>query len=703
VARATPEVALAENGPMMDLFASRALWHLGRTGLLIPFTSEGFRKYSQEYRNPWRGIVQLEEHAGRTLASTTATLHVPWDAASSHGVVAVRLHGDSAGRRLSVRLNGRPLGNLKLEAGWHQAILPVPPALLVAGENTLAIATGKKGALFHSIEFALGDSTAALGGEWPAASPATAVPLAGERRAGLSGFARLWLPVEIPQDGWLVVDTATGAGPARVRISATPEGQPAKVLLDEPQAAGSVRPRRLSLAELSGKLVALELAVPEGRPSDVAWLAPRILLPAAAVRPRPAPAKNLIMLIADALRADKLPMYGESRVRVPRIAKAAGANGVTFTATQAASPSSPPSHASIESGCLPRSHGILGDKSKVNPGTPMVSAILAKTGIATEFVGDAGFAMNRLQPVSRWTEFHQPGKEGKGGDCTAVVKQILAFADKQAGQRFFVAAVAFEAHTAYVYHPGITEHYFAGPFDEAIGKRPDGVILTAIVGGRLKMTPERWAQLKGLYDGEVEYLDGCFGTLLDGLASRGLAENTPVFFLADHGEGFFEHGSLGHAYGQYAELTNVPLLLVDPGLGHGQKLATVVSHIDVVPTILDRMGVEPDPRVQGESLLPMILRDGGWLPRVEPSEYGRSYSLRSRALHYLVDYGGHESLFDIAVDPAEKSDLVERRPLALRYFRDLAGIYLAHRAAWRTTTWGTLNNHRAGFAGGRAD
>src|SRR5512138_1384284 len=200
----------------------------------------------------------------------------------------------------------------------------------------------------------------------------------------------------------------------------------------------------------------------------------------------------------------------------------------------------------------------------------MVSAILAKAGIATMFVGDAGFAMNRLKPVSSWDEFHMPGKEGKGGDCSAVVKQILDFADKQAGKRFFASGVAFEAHTAYIYHQGTTEHYYDGPFDEEIGKRPDGVQLTAIVGGKLKMTPERWGQLKGLYDGEVEHLDGCVGTLLDGLKSRGLAESTPVILLADHGEGFLEHGSMGHAYGQYAELTNVPMVLFAPGLGHGQ-------------------------------------------------------------------------------------------------------------------------------------
>ena len=690
--------ALDESGPSMNLLTSSALLHLYEQGLVIPFASEGFRKYSQEYKDPWRGTAKIEGRLGRTLGSKAATLRFPWDAGTGEARLIVRLHGGSAGKKLSVRLNGRPVKNTTLASGWQALVLAVPAKLLVAGENTLALAVGKKGAVFHSIEIVAGKPAETPEQTWPAASPVAKMRIAGREREVLTGFSRMMLPIEIPQDGWLVLETATTTGAAHFQISVAPEGQPPKVLLDERQEAGSTREHRLPLAEFSGKLAALALSIRDGRPSDAAWIAPRILLPKAAIQARPKPARNLIMLVADALRADKLPMYATSRVRTPNIAKAAQTEGVTFTSTQAASPSSPPSHASIQSGCMPRVNGILGDKSKVNPGTPMVSAILAKAGLATEFVGDASFAMRRLNPVSTWNEFHMPNAEGKGGDCSAVVKQILAFADKQAGKRFFVSAVAFEAHTPYIYHQGTTEHYYDGPMDPAIGKSPDGTILTTIVNGKLKMTPARWGQLKGLYDGEVEHLDECFGALTEGLKTRGLSDNTDLVLLADHGEGFFEHGSMGHAYGNYAELTNVPLVFFLPGLGHGQKISTVVSHTDVVPTILDALGVAPDPRVQGESLLPMIQRQGPWMPRVMPSEYGRSYSLRSRFLHYVVDYGGKEALYDTAADPSEKTEINSKRPLALRYFRDLAGIYLAHRAHWHETTWGTLNNHRAGFA-----
>jgi arylsulfatase A-like enzyme len=330
----------------------------------------------------------------------------------------------------------------------------------------------------------------------------------------------------------------------------------------------------------------------------------------------------------------------------------------------------------------------------------MISTDLANHDIATGYYGDNSFAMGRLKAASKWTAYHQPSQEGKGGGCPTLIKMMLGFADDQikAGKRFFLSSIAFEPHTPYIYHQGITEHYVKGEFDPAIGKSPDGVILTSIVKGSISMTPARWQQLRGLYEGELEFMDGCFGGLVDGLKERGVAEDTAIVLLADHGEGFFEHGSLGHAYGHWFEVTQVPLILWVPGLKAAQIPAEVVaSHVDVAPTILDLMGLQPDPRMQGESLLPIILRQGPWVPRVMPSEYGRSYSLRATKLRYIVDYGGKETLFDTVADPLEKNDVKDTRPMAWRYVRDNAGFYLAHRARWQSSKWGTLNNHSPEF------
>jgi len=689
----------------MDLLANQALWHVFARGLVIPFASEGFRKYSQEYTSPWRGISRLQDRAGRVLGALASNLRFPWDGASEAGTIVVRVAG--AGR-LSLRLNGKPLKTATPASGWQAVAISVPAGVLRPGENELAIAVAQKGALFHSLEVISGPAPGPAD-PWPALSPvidaggAHKVPAPESRGAdvskpALAGFRRYAMFLEVPRQSSLLCDTAALGTAAHLRVSAQAEGQPPQVLLDETQQPGAWRPHTLSLAGLAGKLVALEFVVLDG--GEALWAGPRILLPIAPSRPRPKPVRNLVLLIGDAMRADSLALYQQTKVQTPRITQAGRRNGVIFLNTEAASPSSPPSHASIQSGTYPRTNGILGDKAKLNPGTPMISASLAGQGIATGYYGDNSFAMGRLRAASKWTAYHQPSQEGKGGGCPTLIKMMLGFADEQikAGRRFFLSSIAFEPHTPYIYHQGITEHYVKGEFDPAIGKSPDGVILTNIVRGKLSMTPARWQQLRGLYDGEVEYLDQCYGALVDGLQARGVQDDTAVILLADHGEGFFEHGSLGHAYGHWFEVTQVPLVLWVPGLTNQEiTVDAVVGHVDVAPTILDLLGLPPEPRMQGQSLLPLALRQGPWVPRVVPAEYGRSYSLRSANLRYIVDYGGKETLFDTIADPLEKTDVKEQRPMSLRYLRDCAGFYLAHRARWHTAQWGTLNNHTAEF------
>jgi len=223
-------------------------------------------------------------------------------------------------------------------------------------------------------------------------------------------------------------------------------------------------------------------------------------------------------------------------------------------------------------------------------------------------------------------------------------------------------------------------------------------MLGAIAFGRVRLDKAGWKQLRALYDGEVEYFDGCFATLLDGLTELGIADRTAVLLASDHGEGMYEHKRMGHAFGHYAELSNVPLVLYAHGLvPSGVTIETVTSHLDIVPTILDLLGVEADARVQGRSLLPLVARAGPWTPRVVPLEYGRSYALRALRWKYIVDYGENESLFDLDSDPTEQKEIGQERPMALRHMRELAGFYLAHREHWSMATWGPLNNHGVGF------
>ena len=74
------------------------------------------------------------------------------------------------------------------------------------------------------------------------------------------------------------------------------------------------------------------------------------------------------------------------------------------------------------------------------------------------------------------------------------------------------------------------------------------------------------------------------------------------------------------------------------------------------------------------------------------SEYGRSFALRAARWHLVIGYDGKGELFDPVADPAEQDDRSRSAPIALRYLRDAAGLYLAHRADWHAATWGALND-----------
>jgi choline-sulfatase len=394
-------------------------------------------------------------------------------------------------------------------------------------------------------------------------------------------------------------------------------------------------------------------------------------------------------MVVDTLRGDRVAAIGPTRVEMPVLTADAAARGVAFTHDQAMAPSSPPSHATIHTGQIPRVHGAAGDTGKLHPDTPILSAILSGDGFYTGYAGNNDFAMDRFRTAAHWNEFHTPSREGKGIDCAAIVKLGLAMAKKarEQGKRFFISLLPVEPHEPYIYHKGISEKYFPGPYDPPIGKSFED--LEHIHD--LHMTPRMWDQLRGLYDGAVEHVDGCYAQLTAGLAELGVADSTAIVFTSDHGEGLGERGGwVGHAYSLHDELISVPLILLGGGLPPG-KIDTVTSSIDIAPTVLDLLGLPADPRIQGASLLPLALRPAGGFPRLVVSEYGISYAMRAGRWHYLVGYDGKETLYDVVADKEERTDVAAKRALVMRYFRDAAGLYLAHRVAWRAVTWGQLN------------
>ena len=695
-----PELELAE-APKLDLLDNRYRWHHYRDGLVIHFGHEGFRKYTQEYRRPFGPIVWHEGKRGRVLERSAAEMRIPWE---KGGEATARLwvSGLSKGQRVGLHINGKRAKTLSAPAeGWTQLVFPLSEGMLEAGENTIALHIAKRGkvrgeksyGLLHALEIIPGTHEAAT--EPPTHAFVAAVPDR-DTEAALAGYPRQVMYVEVPEDGWLRVDVGNPTKKALpFEVRARTFDAPSKSLASgEIDAEGWAR-HDIDLKDYARRVIALELrASPQ-----MLWGDPHVGVVAKPPIERPKPMKHAILVVVDALRADRLKLYGDTRVETPRMT-AEGARGFVFMHNQASAPSSPPSHGSIQSGMIPRVHGIAGDKGSLKPNTPLLSSQLADAGFATGYYGNNPFGMRRLKAGGKWTEYHSPNSEGLGIDCEAIVSETLKFAKSQLekDKRFFVSALPFEPHTPYRYHEGISEKYHDGSWGPPVGKSVDGYLLGDITGGK-KLTEAQWSQLRALYDGEVEHMDECFGQLLEGLDTLGVRDETAIIITADHGEGMFEHGRMGHAFGHYAELSNVPFVVYAPGwIKDGpRKLEVVTANIDIAPTILGLLGITPHEKVQGRDLSMVPLRQGPWTPRVVSLEYGRSYALRSLRWKFMVTYAGKESLYDLEVDPTEQKDILEENPFALRYMRDLAGFFLEHRSDWRASTWKNFGDHGPGF------
>jgi arylsulfatase A-like enzyme len=107
-----------------------------------------------------------------------------------------------------------------------------------------------------------------------------------------------------------------------------------------------------------------------------------------------------------------------------------------------------------------------------------------------------------------------------------------------------------------------------------------------------------------LYDGEIAYTDHHIGLLMEGLARRGLDDDSLIVFAADHGEEFVEHGGWQHGGSLYQEQVHVPLIFSYPSAlaPPGARIGGAVSTVDIVPTVLEAIG-EPAPPGDGASLV----------------------------------------------------------------------------------------------------
>ncbi|HKB15987.1 MAG TPA: sulfatase-like hydrolase/transferase [Planctomycetota bacterium] len=350
---------------------------------------------------------------------------------------------------------------------------------------------------------------------------------------------------------------------------------------------------------------------------------------------RSPPPWSLLLVTIDTLRPDHLGCYGSPGARTP-VLDGLAREGVLFETAISPVPLTLPAHVSLLSGRLPPGHGVRVNGQRVPESLPTLASVLADRGYATAaFVGAAivgtGTGLQRgFARFDREFILSAPGAraERRAGEVNAAA---LEWADGLAGRRPYFAWV----------------HYY-DPHDPYEPPAP----LDAAFRGRE-------------YEGEIAYVDGCLGELLAGFRARGLLERTLLVVTSDHGEGLGDHGERTHGFLLYDATVRVPLLFHAPGELRPLRVAGQARLVDVYPTCLEWLGVDPGGPVDGESLLP-ALRTGAlgerpaYLETDHPFHAYRWAWLRGIRTERAKFVDAVEpELYDLAADPGETRNLFD--------------------------------------------
>ncbi|MGA2981092.1 MAG: sulfatase-like hydrolase/transferase [Terriglobales bacterium] len=362
---------------------------------------------------------------------------------------------------------------------------------------------------------------------------------------------------------------------------------------------------------------------------------------------------NIVLITVDTTRADRMGFLGSKRGLTPNLDAVAG-DSVVFTHAYSQAPFTAPSHATILTGTYPQFHQVEDFQVPLVEDLPYLPAILKAHGYHTAaFVGSIvldpyqqlAIGFNRgFDTYDAGFHIAHPGEDhytSTDRRASVVVEHALAWLNKRPAGPFFI--------WVHVYDP----HY---PYDP-----PE---------------PFKTRYKSALYDGEIAYSDSALGKLVSYLREQGLYKNSLIAMMSDHGESLGDHGEEFHGFFLYDATIHVPLFLKLPGDRFaGKRIENHVGLVDVLPTILQAVGIDVPPEVQGQSLASMMgpnprspASEGTDppssqdRPQYAETEYGvRAYgwsTIRSlRAGKYLFVEAPRRELYDMAADPKAEHDL----------------------------------------------
>lgn len=428
---------------------------------------------------------------------------------------------------------------------------------------------------------------------------------------------------------------------------------------------------------------------------------------------------NVVWVCLDTVRADAFAPWTGGAPSMPKTSALLGREAVAFLDASTPAPWTGPAVASMLTGLLPSRHGAreLSDAFTLVPAVATVFEVLGSQGWRTgAFTGGGWVATQNgmLQGIAG-DDAHAPFSfAGAGAQLLRAQRATRAVRPR------LLFLHTFEAHDPYMGPPArpgapppppapvdlaAVDREAAEDGGRALTRRflldaaSRSVVFGGVHGRRRLSVVTRWfergyrtdpsgpalvAEAKAAYEAGLRRLDEALAGWLEACFAEGLFDDTMLVVTSDHGEGFGEHGTLHHGRRLYDELLRVPLYVRAPGWRRGRVVRGSCSLLDLLPTVVELVGLPPVADLDGRSLVPLVQGGEG---RPVPAEERRTeaetglpgdetlVSVRDERRKWIrtadrVTGGASEEAFDLVADPGEERPLppsvVDGWPAAFR-------------------------------------
>jgi arylsulfatase A-like enzyme len=405
---------------------------------------------------------------------------------------------------------------------------------------------------------------------------------------------------------------------------------------------------------------------------------------------------NVVLFGVDSLRADHMSCYGYPRLTTPHIDRLA-AQGALFERNYSVHIPTTSAYANMLTGMDAFTTQVvaLRHKGGLREEVRTLPEILREAGYNTTCVGFSGNPSSRgfdsYLNYAGWGSWN----EGRSPKAQNLNDLALPELDRLAGEEkpFFLFLRHMDPHAPYLPPAPFERMFYHGDECDPANRSMEPVMafkpFRDFFASWMPPGISDKDYVIAQYDGAIAYMDACIQSILTALDAKGLAENTLVILNGDHGETLYDHECWFDHHGLYDPTLHVPLIMRLPGaLPAGKRVSGYTTHMDLVPTTLDLLGIDSEIRFDGESLLPMArgeVASHASEMYITECTWMRKHGWRTPEWKLIValepdfHFKPEVELYNLIDDPEENRNLSAELPEVVAFLRKRMDDHIARR------------------------